>query len=79
MGELRSLSHDRLMDEMARQYYFRGVIALNRASIPEEYRSRLRSGMPAEIVVAAGERTVLSYIVSPLTSSLRKALREPND
>ncbi|PPQ35923.1 HlyD family type I secretion periplasmic adaptor subunit [Rhodoblastus acidophilus] len=79
MGELRSLSHDRLMDEMTRQYYFRGVIALNRADIPEDYRARLRSGMPAEVVVAAGERTVLSYIVSPLTGSLRKALREPND
>ena len=79
MGELRSLSRDRLMDEMTRQYYFRGVIALNRADIPEEFRSRVRSGMPAEVIVAAGERTVLSYLVSPLTSSLRKALREPND
>lgn len=79
MGELRSLSHDRLMDETTRQYYFRGVIALNRADIPEDYRARLRSGMPAEVVVAAGERTVLSYLVSPLTGSLRKALREPND
>jgi HlyD family secretion protein len=79
MGELRSLSHDRLMDEMTRQYYFRGVISLNRANIPEEYRSRLRSGMPAEVIVAAGTRTVLSYLVSPLTGSLRKAFREPND
>jgi HlyD family secretion protein len=78
-GQLHSLSHDRLMDEMTRQYYFRGVISLNRADIPEEYRSRLRSGMPAEIIVAAGTRTVLSYLVSPLTGSLRKAFREPHD
>jgi len=67
------------MDEMTRQYYFRGVISLNRADIPEDYRARVRAGMPAEIIVSAGSRTVLSYLVSPLTGSLRKAFREPND
>jgi len=79
LGVLQSVSHDRLMDEMTRQYYFRGVISLNRADIPEEYRPRVRAGMPAEIIVSAGSRTVLSYLVSPLTGSLRKAFREPND
>ncbi len=28
--------------------------------------------MPAEVIVASGERTVLSYIVSPLTQTMRK-------
>jgi HlyD family secretion protein len=79
LGTLQSVSHDRLMDEMTRQYYFRGVISLNRADIPEDYRARVRAGMPAEIIVSAGSRTVLSYLVSPLTGSLRKAFREPND
>lgn len=79
LGTLQSISHDRLMDELTRQYYFRGVISLNRADIPEEYRSRIRAGMPAEIIVSAGSRTVMNYLISPLTGSLRKALREPND
>jgi HlyD family secretion protein len=76
MGRIESISHDRLMDEQTRQFYFLGVISLDRSDIPEEYRPRIRPGMPAEVVVATGERTVLSYIISPLSESLRKSFRE---
>jgi len=76
MGRIESISHDRLMDEQTRQFYFLGVISLDRSDIPEEYRPRIRPGMPAEVIVASGERTVLSYIVSPLSESLRKSFRE---
>ena len=76
MGRIKSISHDRLMDEQTRQFYFLGVIALGRSDIPEEYRSRIRPGMPAEVIVASGERTVLSYIISPLSESFRKSFRE---
>ena len=79
IGDIQSISHDRLMDETTRQYYFLGVISLNRTDIPEEYRQRVRAGMPAEVIVSAGERTVLSYLVSPLSSSLRKTFREAQD
>lgn len=76
MGRIQSISHDRLMDEQTRQFYFLGVISLDRSDIPEEYRPRIRPGMPAEVIVASGERTVLSYIISPLSESLRKSFRE---
>jgi hypothetical protein len=35
--------------------------------------------MPAEIIVASGERTVFNYLVSPLSSALRKTFREQWD
>jgi len=76
LGRLETISRDRILDEQTHQYYFLGVISLNRADIPEEYRSRIRSGMPAEVIVASGQRTVLSYIVSPLSSTLRKSFLE---
>ena len=76
MGVIESISHDRLLDDATRQYYFLGVISLDRADIPEEYKTRIRAGMPAEIIVSAGERTVLSYLVSPLSGALRKTFRE---
>jgi HlyD family secretion protein len=79
LGNLDTISKDRIMDDKTHQYYFLGVISLNRSDIPEEYRSRVRPGMPAEVVVTVGSRTVLSYLVSPLANSLRKAFREPND
>lgn len=76
MGRIESVSHDRLTDDQTRQFYFLGVISLDRSDIPDEYRPRIRPGMPAEVIVASGERTVLSYIVSPLSESLRKSFRE---
>ncbi|MGO9741681.1 MAG: HlyD family type I secretion periplasmic adaptor subunit [Roseiarcus sp.] len=79
VGKLESVSRDRLIDDATHQPFFRGLISLKRADIPEQYRTRIRPGMPAQVIVAAGSRTVLSYLVSPLTSSLRTAFREPND
>jgi HlyD family secretion protein len=79
LGKIESISHDRLVDEATHQYYYLGVVSLNRADIPEEFRSRLRAGMPAEIIVSSGERTVLNYLVGPLSSSLRKTFREQQD
>ena len=33
-------------------------------------------GLPAEVVVPTGERTVLQYMIEPLTATLRQGLRE---
>jgi HlyD family secretion protein len=75
-GVLKSISPDRIRDEQTGQFYYIGVISLDRADIPDEYRSRLMSGMPAEVLVASGERTALSYFISPLLGALRKGLIE---
>ncbi len=77
MGQLQSVSNDRLIDEASKQPYFLGVIAIDRAQIPSELRARLRSGMPAEVIAASGDRTVLDYLISPLSNSVRKAFIEP--
>ena len=79
IGKLESISSDRILDDTTHQYFYRGIISLDRADIAEEYRLRVRPGMPAEVVVPVGSRTVLSYLVSPLVDLLRKTFREPND
>lgn len=73
IGRLESVSHDRLFDEGSKQPYYRGIVVLDKADIPEELRARVRAGMPSEVIVASGERTVLNYLISPLSSTLRKA------
>jgi HlyD family secretion protein len=78
MGELDTISSDRLLDDgNNKQPFYLGIVSISRAEIPDEYRARLRPGMPAEVIVAAGERTVLDYLISPLSSSLRKTFIEP--
>jgi hypothetical protein len=32
--------------------------------------------MPADVIVSAGERTLLEYLLEPLRESLRRAFRE---
>jgi HlyD family secretion protein len=72
VGHLDSVSRDRLIDDTTRQPYYRGIVSLDETQIPQELRPRVRAGMPAEVLVASGERTVLSYVVQPLVSTLRK-------
>jgi len=37
---------------------------------------RLQPGMPAEIVIKTGERTLLSYLLHPLVRRLAQAMKE---
>ncbi|MGL5447004.1 MAG: HlyD family type I secretion periplasmic adaptor subunit [Rhabdaerophilum sp.] len=76
LGTLDFISKDRLIDEASRQPYYLGIVSISKINLPEDYRARVRAGMPAEVVVATGERTALNYMISPLTDSLRKSLRE---
>ena len=50
-GVLESVSRDRLMDEATKQPYYLGIVSINKADVPDEYRARLRPGMPAEVIV----------------------------
>jgi len=65
LGELSSVSADRLTDETTHQ-----------PDIPEELRGRLRAGMPAEVIAPLADRSVLSYLTSPLREAWHKSLRE---
>ena len=52
-----------------------------RVTLPEEEHRRLAglqlvSGMPAEIFVQTGSRTMLSYLLKPITDQLRRAFNE---
>jgi HlyD family secretion protein len=77
LGNLASVSHDRLVDDATHQAYYLGMVSVNKTDIPEELRNKLRAGMPAEVIVSSGSRTVLSYLTSPLTEAWRTSFREP--
>ena len=46
------------------------------AQLPPEFRSKVTAGMPAQVVVPTGERTVLQYLFQPLRETLRTTMRE---
>jgi HlyD family type I secretion membrane fusion protein len=74
-GSIESVSRDHMMDD-SKQPYFLVQINVDEESVPDYVRERLTAGMPADIVVPTGERTVLQYLTRPLQSRLRNAMRE---
>jgi HlyD family secretion protein len=76
LGRVRTVSADSLFDEVARQPYYLAVIEVPDSAIPKELRGKLTPGMPADVMIATGERTVLDYLTAPLWDAIRKSLRE---
>jgi HlyD family type I secretion membrane fusion protein len=74
MGRVGSVSRDRLIDETTRQPYFLAQVVVE--DLPREVRERLTAGMPADVLLPTGERTVLDYLVRPLKDRINSALRE---
>jgi HlyD family type I secretion membrane fusion protein len=75
-GTVRSIGADRLVDEGTHQPYFLAIVGVDERNLPAHIRHRLKAGLPAEVVVPTGERTVLQYMWEPLTRTLRGSLRE---
>jgi multidrug efflux pump subunit AcrA (membrane-fusion protein) len=73
-GRVDTVSRDRLVDDISHQPYF--LVQVVADDVPNDVRKRLTAGMPAEVLVPTGERTVLEYLVRPMTDRLRGALRE---
>ncbi|MGH6905490.1 MAG: HlyD family type I secretion periplasmic adaptor subunit [Geminicoccaceae bacterium] len=77
-GTVRRVSADALTDPQSGQRFFEVQVEVDPAQLaalaPE---IKLAPGMPAEVYIATGERTVLDYLLGPLYESLRRAFREP--
>lgn len=76
IGEVKSIAADTLRDDISQQQFYALRVSVRASGFPEAVRSKLRPGMPAEVLVATGERTVLAYLLQPLTDSMRTGFRE---
>lgn len=75
-GKIESLSRDRIADPENKTAYFLGVVRVDIKQLPKEFRAKVTAGMPAQVIVPTGERTVLQYLFSPLRDTLRTTMRE---
>ncbi|RMF17306.1 MAG: HlyD family type I secretion periplasmic adaptor subunit [Alphaproteobacteria bacterium] len=77
LGTVESVSSDIITPENPNEPpYYLARIAVDEMEIPEEIRGRLTPGMPVDVIITTGERTVAHYIVSPLMDAVRKSLIE---
>lgn len=75
-GRIASISRDRLTDELTRQPYFLARVVVGKDQLTPDVRDRLTAGMPVEVIMPTGERSVADYLVRPLRNRIRKAFRE---
>ncbi|WP_374413198.1 HlyD family type I secretion periplasmic adaptor subunit [Novosphingobium colocasiae] len=75
-GHVTHVSADRTDDRNAQAAFYRVTISLDRGEIARLGGLRLRPGMPAETFIQTGQRSMLSYILKPLSDQLARAFRE---
>jgi HlyD family secretion protein len=77
LGRVNTVSNDVITPDNANDPpYYLARVTVDQNDIPEEIRGRLTAGMPADVIITTGERTVANFIVSPLMDAVRKSMIE---
>jgi multidrug efflux pump subunit AcrA (membrane-fusion protein) len=72
-GTLDHISNDRQIDEKTNLNYFNGLVKIT--DVAKVNRLAIKTGLPVNVVIKAGRRTLLSYITRPFTERLYRGLR----
>lgn len=76
-GVVRFTSADRVTDAHGNQTYFIARVEIDRADLAKHAPGiELLPGMGAEVVFVSEERTLLQFLLSPLTDILRRGMNE---
>jgi HlyD family secretion protein len=75
-GRVESISADALTSEASRQPYYLARIRVDQGALPPRLAKKLTPGMPADVVIASGDRSLLDYLLGPLRDAISKGMRE---
>ncbi|WP_090351065.1 HlyD family type I secretion periplasmic adaptor subunit [Pseudomonas oryzae] len=75
-GRLTHVSADRLVNQETGVPYYLGRVELTEQGRQDLGKLLLVPGMPAEVLLNTGERTLLSYLVQPATNAFARSLIE---
>ncbi|WP_187277189.1 HlyD family type I secretion periplasmic adaptor subunit [Methylobacterium sp. WL103] len=75
LGKLKSVSRDQVKDEKG-DAFFAGEVRVDHTTVPDDIRTKLVAGMPSEVYIATGSRTLLQYLVAPLARATRRAMKD---
>jgi membrane fusion protein, type I secretion system len=76
-GRVRTISADAIVDPHTGEHYFAAQIEVDPGQLAAiEPKVVLTAGMPAEVYIMIGERSMLDYLLQPVIDSLRRAFRE---
>lgn len=75
-GRVESISGDLLTDQQSGISYYLARVEVTPEGIKELGVRQLHPGMPVEVIFKGGERTVLTYLLHPLTKRLAASMTE---
>lgn len=77
-GEVTQVSADRITDPKTGMPYYSARIRITPKGQAEitKHKIKTQAGMQADVIIITGERTVLQYLLRPLTSRINSAMKE---
>lgn len=77
-GKLTKISADRITDPRTGEPYYAAIIEITPQGEQElrKYKVTPQPGMPTDVVIKTGERTLLNYLLRPLLSRMNFGFRE---
>jgi HlyD family type I secretion membrane fusion protein len=75
-GEVSWVSADRVDDDKTGMSYYTTRIEVDRDQLATLENVRLYPGMPVEVMILGNERTMLDYLLAPITRTFARAMRE---
>jgi HlyD family secretion protein len=76
-GVVRSVSADRMLDESTKKPYYLARVQVEREEVERLGANiELVPGMPADVLIVTGERTLATYLLRPFLDAIWKTLRE---
>jgi len=75
-GRVTRVSADGFAHEQTGATYFLARIAIDATEREKLEGGELYPGMPAEVMIVTGARTMIEYLVSPIRASLSRAMTE---
>ena len=75
-GKVQTVSADSILDEMTGMQYYKATIELTEESGQRLGDLILVPGMPAEVLINTGERTLFEYLTQPLSDAFARSFTE---
>ena len=77
-SDLKDVSADVFAEDRSEEVYYKATLDIDGDSmeILHDQKLQLVSGMPVEVVIKTGERTLLDYLVKPLRDMVARAFNE---
>lgn len=75
-GKLQSVSADLLTDSSTNTSYYLARVTVTPQGLRDLGAHQLQPGMPAEIIIKTGERTLINYLLAPLLRRIAQGMKE---